>query len=413
LYGLLELSVAFLASIFLIRFLLGNGLEPAIEKQASQAFFFMALGSGLVWNWGGIWVRGANATGNYARGASWGVLDAMVKVLGPLVVLPLGANLPTAALAFAATSITVNQLCLMDLRKLVRKKLDLGAPIEIREAIHHFARAQILSLRSGLQMLRQQGVRLILAPLTGAAELATFSTIRTGANLTLQGLNTITSPLMPELMRFLATRQQQKVEAAMVTVWFVVAVIMSPAVLLFQLVAPVLFPIWTRGKIVFDPVLFSTFSAGVLVFAAAQPAMAIIQGNNLLREQLAQSIAAATVAVGGMFLLVPRMGLLGAGVALLLAECVGLVFFTWRAFQWLRENNLRWPTRTFSIVIFSIGVGAIGSLLMGITPQASVIICITSLGLAALSAVIFVATMPTAAKDPIARLFRKVLRLHQ
>lgn len=408
LYGFLELFIAFIASIFLVRFLLGSGVPPETETQAAQAFFFMALGSGLVWNWGGIWVRGANATGNYARGASWGVLDAMVKVSGPLVVLPLGANLPTAALAFAGASIAVNQLCLMDLRRLVRKRLDPNAPVRMRDGFIHFARSQALSLRSVLQMMRQQGVRLILAPLAGAAELATFSTIRSGANLALQGLNTITNPLMPELMRFISTRQQEKVEAAMSTVWLVVVAIMSPSVILFQVVAPILFPLWTRGKIPFDPILFAVLSSSVLVFAAAQPAMAIIHGNNLIKEQLTQSIVAACVAIGGMFLMVPAFGLLGAGIALLLAECVGLIFYTFRASHWLSANGLNWPQKTFSRVLFSLLIGAVGSLLIATFPAMTFVAAGFCIFLSALTTVYYISTLPKFAKTAIANVVKRI-----
>src|SRR5690606_38192305 len=85
-----------------------------------------------------------------------------------------------------------------------------------------------LSGKDLLENTRQQGARLILAPLAGAVGLATFSTMRTVANIALQGLGTLTNPLMPELMSFLHKRDQERTEVALGTVWMIVAIVLSP-----------------------------------------------------------------------------------------------------------------------------------------------------------------------------------------
>ena len=179
-------------------------------------------------------------------------------------------------------------------------------------------------MQSLLEMARQQGSRIILAPLAGVADMAAFATMRTGANFALQGLNTITGPVMPELMRFLATRDQPRAESTFAIVWLMLCAVLSPAIVVVQWLAPALFPLWTHGKIAFDPWLFGMLSLGVAVLALAQPAAAVLQGNNILRAQLGISMVATTVAVGGMVWLVPHMGVRGAGLALLAAELTRL-----------------------------------------------------------------------------------------
>jgi hypothetical protein len=115
--------------------------------------------------------------------------------------------------------------------------------------------------------------------------------------------------------------------------------------------------------------LFMLLSSGVLVFAAAQPAMVIVTGNNLLRQQVVLAAAAATLVLGGMFLLVPRLGIAGAGVALLVAELVATIGYRNAAQRWLRANGLEWPRRLSRIAAGSVAIAAAGMALSVVFPR--------------------------------------------
>jgi len=145
-----------------------------------------------------------------------------------------------------------------------------------RQSITGVVRSQMLTLEKLVDFLRQQGIRLMLAPLVGTAAVAIFATTRTGANLALQGLSTVTGPLMPELMRFLSRREQEKTELAFGIVWVPLILAMCPGVIVLQIVVSPLFVIWTRGKVEFDPLLFAFFSMSIIVSAAVPLALALI-----------------------------------------------------------------------------------------------------------------------------------------
>lgn len=219
------------------------------------------------------------------------------------------------------------------------------------------------------EQVRRQGGRLILSPLAGVADMAAFATMRTGANFALQGLGTVTSPLMPELMRFLASRDQVRMESAFAFVWLVLCALLCPAMVVVQWIAPALFPMWTHGKILFDPWLFGMLSLSVALMGMAQPAAAVLEGNNILRLPLGITILAAVVALGGMFMLVPQIGIRGAALSLLTAELVRLVFFVWGAKQWLRGEGMHWPWKAFVSAGAIVPVTAIGMVGMELLPS--------------------------------------------
>ena len=220
-------------------------------------------------------------------------------------------------------------------------------------------------------MLRQQGVRLVLAPLSNITDLAAFVTMRTGANVAMQGLGTITNPLKPETMNYLNAGDQDRLDSTLGLVWITIAAVFSPAVLVLQVVFPGLFVVWTRGKIQFEPVLFALLSLSVLVFGLAQPAMSIVQGVNQLGPQIVLSLGSGILVFTGMFYFVPHCGIVAVGWALLAGEIVSLIGYTRAADNVLREKQLRWPHRAFRWVALSVLVSGASMLLISFLPALS------------------------------------------
>ena len=218
----------------------------------------------------------------------------------------------------------------------------------------NFSKSLVLSFNDLLNISRQQGVRLLLSSLVGANELIAFTTMRTGANIAFQGLGTITGPLMPELMRFVNEKNQEKCESAFATVWVVLILILIPGVIIFQVIMPSLFVIWTRGKVEYDPLIFALLSISILIYALAQPAISIVKGANNLKSQVRISSITAIVVVGGMFILVPKIGILGSGIILVAGELVDTQLYKISAKRWLLKNGLKWPLRSSQIAAFAV-----------------------------------------------------------
>ena len=335
----------------------------------------------------GLLGRVLNPFGYFPLSAWSSVLFAIVSTAASVAAVVMGADLVTATVVTCFVTFVCHVTLGMVLFRIARQEKLICGKVYLKEGVVRFFASLALGFQSGLEILRQQGVRFILLPLSGMAQMIAFSTMRTGANLALQGVGTITGPLMPELMAFLGNRDQPRTESAFSVIWLMLCVVLVPAVLTVQYVAPVLFPLWTQGKIDFDPVLFALLSAGVLVYALAQPAIAVVNGNNLLRAQVMISVVATLVTVGGIYLLVPVNGVRGAALALLTGEALSLLFYVHTAKKWLAGMSMQWPTPAFvnaslSLVVASAGMAAIivfpahagVCLLLALTGQAVVLI---------------------------------------
>ena len=364
------LVVAIIVSILIFLAFSGLILSGAInqwtgiEHAKSRAFEVSLLITSATWiftiTFTGLLGRALYPFGYYPLCAWSGVLFALVTTISSITAVCFGFDLIGTTVATCLATLICHSILSMVLLRLVKKENIFIKKLNIGMGFSKFFTSLGMGAQSGLDILRQQGVRFILLPLSGMAQMIAFSTMRTGANLAQQGIGTITGPLMPELMEFLSSRDQPRTESAFAVIWLMLCAVLVPAVLVLQYVAPILFPLWTQGKIAFNPVLFALLSLGVLVSALAQPAIAVVNGNNLVRQQFMASVASTLITVGGIYMMVPRMGISGAALALLIGEFTTLASYVYLAKNWLVKAEMHWPKSAFTNASFSIVVAALG-----------------------------------------------------
>lgn len=307
--------------------------------------------------------------GYYPRIAWWQVLQAFAIAIFLGVTVTLGGGILEAMIAYNFAYLLVGVPAIVDLSRLVWKSGIKPEMPNIGLGLNNLIKSIAISLKTLMEMIRQQHIRVILAPLIGTVELVVFVTTRTGANILLQGLGTITNPLLPELMRFLKEKEQEHTKSAICFVWFVLIAFLVPGAILAQWLMPYVFSIWTRGQVVYDPMLFALFNLGVLLFALTQPAIAIIQGNNIIHAQILISSVALVVLICGIFSTVSDFGIKGVAVSLLLTDIIVFYSYVKVARDWMFKNDLAWPNKAMIISALSVAIAAIIILAIAMATQ--------------------------------------------
>jgi O-antigen/teichoic acid export membrane protein len=375
LYVTILIAIVELAIVYLLAFHLNiNSLfgEAKIEdKNFHNQIAWALLVQWIAWmltNIIGLFFRSLYSFGYHSRTVWWGAFLAIITSIVPVLAVIKGAGLLTASIWSTIGIIIVLIILYMDIMRILQKEQIVAIKGSWKKGFKNYAMSIGLSGRYFLENFRQQGVRLLVAPFSGATGLAAFTTIRTGANVALQGLSTITNPLMPELMRFLQQKEQKKIDASFDTIWLVLIAALAPGVVVMQAIAPAIFASWTKGQINFDARLFATLSLGVLVYALAQPATAIVIGNNLIKSQVFISLISTIIVIAGIILMIPSLGILAAGIALLIAEIVATVLFQIIAKKWLYQQNLDWPQKSSFLALLSVMIAAIAIYIIIVLP---------------------------------------------
>jgi len=374
-----------------------------------QAFWSVILYSmlALITSVGGLAGRAVAPYGYFPRMNWWQTLLAVVSSLTSGAAVALGANLLWASVSSVLANLAFNVLIHIDLWRMFSRHHIRPIRPNLNVGLRNFWHSLAIALTTVLDIFRQQGVRVLLSSTIGVAGMTAFATTRTMSNLSLQGIGTITAPVMPEIMRFLRERDADRTNAIIGFVWALAVVGLAPVLTVFQWLMPYIFHFWTRGKIGFNPALFGLFSISLLIFALARPLIAILQGNNLLKVQLFISIGNSLIAVVGILLLSNAFGVSGAATALLVAELVATLLSAWFAKRWLDANQIGFPWALFYLAIASIVAAAVAILSMVALPQYIVPIVGASLAVNGVIATAYFFKLPALAVDKMRGIFRR------
>ncbi|WP_143157348.1 polysaccharide biosynthesis protein [Cnuella takakiae] len=343
---------------------------------------------------GGLLVRALYSFGYLPRMGWWGIAFTILTSVAPLLAVIQGAGLLEAGAALAGATLFYYLMMFWDIKKQLRKiALPFVRPSTGIGWINLY-KSSVLSYKAVMELLRQQGVRLILAPMVGSKALVDFATMRTGANTMLQGLGTITNPMMPELMKFLLARDQKKVALTFSVVWLMLMLVLAPGALLLQAYVAPLFTIWTIGKIAFDPTVFGLLSMTVLVYAYAQPSISIVVGNNLLKPQFVITTSSSVLLIILLLLFVPPVGIKGASAALLMVEIFVAIFYNHYAQIWLEGNSVKWPRSLAKMASFSVFITAVAFFIMHVAPGFKLMILFASLVILLMNAIRYLKVAP-------------------
>jgi len=384
------------------------GLLFHAPKSASlvQTFRLSLFGLMVVWavsqNFAGTIGRVLGSVGHFATGAWWGVIIMVATNGVPALAVALGAGFGGAAAMLGLTIVAIDLLIYRHYFIIMKRQgLAIGRP-DIRAGFARYRRALVLSVAAILEFMQQTGFRLVLLPLLGVVRLVQFSTLRTVANVAQQGVGTLVNPTVPELMRFIANRDDDKSTAVLVGMTYATVIIICPGLIVLQLIAQVLFTTWTLHKVPFDGAAFGVLSATVLVFGLSQPSRAIVRGNNLVVAQAGVSLATGVILAATAILTTRTYGVLGAACALLLAEVVRSGSNIVISARWLKRSGLSFPTPAMASAGLFVAMTIATILAMAMAPGIKIILTLTYAPLWAAMNLLFWRLIPPASRALIA-----------
>ena len=120
--------------------------------------------------------------------------------------------------------------------------------------------------------------------------------------------------------------------------YLIFCLIVTPFAFFLQIFAPIIFEVWTRDKIIFDTILFASLTSSFLVMVFYQPAIMIVQGKNLFKEDLLISILTSIIFVILLVFFINNYSIKGAGYSLLITELFSCLFFFYFANNWLKKK---------------------------------------------------------------------------
>lgn len=337
--GTVLLVTMFLVSPYCITFMF-PALTSRLLQESQLALLVLIAGWPIFQATSGLVSRVLASAGEPPRVAWLTLIITVVTPCAQLAGLLLGQGLVgTAVIQVICITCVTWPITIHMLRRLAKAGVRLVRP-NLRLGFAMYRRSWALSTAAFLEVLQQSGFRVVLAPLIGTIGVAQFSTLRTVVNAAQQGINTSVYPMVPEVMRYSAEGDKERVTAIMSGMWLAAVVLIGPAVIALQYVAPSLYIAWTHNRLPWDGVTFALLSVSIVLNGANQPGRSLVRGNNLLRAQLYASFWAGVAMLFVTWITIGRIGLPGAALGLVGAEAARLYFNSRSAYMWLKSRHL-------------------------------------------------------------------------
>lgn len=316
---------------------LAAGVIPALlgvtggPKEASQvgfALIVLILAWVLAGSFPSIIHRLLIPTGMLVNSIWWGLGYQVVQFATIICAAFAGATVLQAAIAYAGVQAAMYLVS----AEYVRRKLPDLYPWwhggRLASGVRDLYRSTALTANVGAQQAGVSGIVLIISSLLGAAIVPAFSTVRTLANLWTSLGGVLAGALSPEVVRYYATNQHEKLALAFRVTSIFSGLAVNLSLLAVLPFADTIYAIWTKGAISFDQRLFLYLVAGVSVANAGLAYSTFLAAINSLNAQLIVTLVRSCIALGMAVAFIGTLGLSSVGLGILLGEGAAFLLAT-------------------------------------------------------------------------------------
>jgi O-antigen/teichoic acid export membrane protein len=175
--------------------------------------------------------------------------------------------------------------------------------------------------------------------------------MRTASNFMKQIFSAFTNSIKIEFIDYINEKNEKYFLNTYLSLYFILSLIIIPFAFFFQIIAPTIFEIWTRDKIIFDPILFGSMTISFLIMIFYNPATMIISGKNLYKKDLLISIFTSIIFILLLIFLLKTFSMRGAGYSLVILEIISCFLTFYFANKWLRKEFINF---NLQIILFSL-----------------------------------------------------------
>lgn len=222
------------------------------------------------------------------------------------------------------------------------------------------------SLKNLVEFFNETGMRFIVSGIYGPIILVYFTTIRTVANLLSQILNTVGTPLLPELMYYVKNKKKKQVITIFELIYLMILLLLCPITFILQLVMPYFFELWTLGKFIFDPFIYLILTQSIIFHALCMPAERVLTGSNLYKLNFFLKLLIFLIMLFYIYFTRESLEIINVGIAILLSELLLFILSYIFLLKYVIDINFNFTIKKLFIPLTSVIITFIFSSLLAI-----------------------------------------------
>jgi O-antigen/teichoic acid export membrane protein len=178
----------------------------------------------------------------------------------------------------------------------------------------------VLTFNSIAQQLANNGLVVFVSILFTAAVLPAFTTLRTLTNTAGAITAIFITALLPDMIRFHATREAEKLDSVFNANWFVSGICVNFGIIVVLPFIESVYRYWTKGLLTFNPALFLLLAVAISLANFGAGHTLYLQGINDLRSQTVITLTRTGMLFLVSYSLSSSCGILSIGIGCVVAE---------------------------------------------------------------------------------------------
>lgn len=324
--GALQLSIG-VAACFSngIFALLGVSPASSADWRSGMAFLVLTATWVLSGSFLGVVHRLLIPTGLMGQAAWWSMGFQASQFAGIMLAATLHFDLLETGLLFAFSQLSVYIASAVYIRRKLPAFYPWWRGCKPRTGLRDLGHSTLLTASNFIQQGTTNGAVILVSALSSPAIVPAFTTVRTLANLWTNATNVLTTPLLPDVIRYRAKGEGWKLATISEVYWVLVGSAVNFGILLtYPFIQPV-YSYWTAHAVELDKSLLCTLLAGVVLGNVGGLITMYLNGINRLNVVLAASgIRGVVTLVVGRALFF-HFGLAGLGTAIFGGELLSLL----------------------------------------------------------------------------------------
>jgi O-antigen/teichoic acid export membrane protein len=274
---------------------------------------------------GGIIVRIMIPAGMLYESQWLGILTRLTQFLSVISVAFLGGSILDACFWYAVLQSVMSFLILWYIKVKLPGFFPWWRLADWRTGFGNFKRSLVLTFNSIAQQLANNGLTIFIATLFSAALLPSFSTLRTLTNTAGAVTTIIITALLPDLIRFHATLEKDKLLSTINANWFISGIAVNSGILLMLPFVEYLYRLWTKGNLQFNPSLFLLLAVTISLANFGAGLNTYLMGINDLSSQTIITIARVVSLFLVSYAFSANYGLVSIGIGCVVSETIASV----------------------------------------------------------------------------------------
>jgi O-antigen/teichoic acid export membrane protein len=333
------------------------GVPPAqSDRDAQWGLLSLMVSWVLTGSYLGIVHRLLIPAGMMYQSAWWAMVFQIMQFIAIMLAAMLRLGMLSTSILFAISQIAAYMASGIYVKRVLPGFYPWLQTPDRRRGLRDLSHSVLLTVSNIIQQGALNGVVLMIAAVAGPESVPIFTTVRTLANLWTSVTTVLATPLLPEVVRLYAKAEVAKLAAINAAFWVLVGTAVSGGAVLSFPLLPILYGLWTGHAVTLDKPLLCLMLGSVVVTNSGALMALHLNGVNRLQIVLATSVVRAIFSLGCGAIGYRLWGLTSFGVGILFGElfATGLICQHFVKFE-LAANGIRMAALEFGPVTLGTG----------------------------------------------------------